>query len=114
MKIGEILYFAPGIRFNEVDMDGPLLPEQFGRRVAGFYIDPSEECASRGHAFACGVLIVSCIDALARIRFGDGVGRRFCKFALDELKSFSDPDMAERFYDEFRNGLVHEGRLTGC
>lgn len=111
MRIGEILYFAPGIRFDNVDLDGPSLPEQFGQRMAGFYIEPAEQCASRGYAFAAGVLLVSCIDALARIRFGDGVGKRFGKFALDELKSFSAPGVAERFYDEFRNGLVHEGRL---
>ncbi len=111
MRIGDILYFAPGIRFDDVDLDGPRLPEQFRQRVAGFYIVPSKECADRGHAFAAGALLVSCIDALARIRFGDGVGERFRKFVAEELKSFSGAGITQRFYDEFRNGLVHEGRL---
>jgi hypothetical protein len=111
MKIGDILYFAPEIRFGEVDLDGPGLPGLFGRRVAGFYITPAEDCANRGYAFAAGLLLVSCIDALARIRFRDGVAKRFGKFAVDELKSFSAPGVADRFYDEFRNGLVHECRL---
>ena len=111
MKIGEILFFAPGIRFSEVDLNGSGLPEQFRRRVTGFYVEPAEECAQRGWPFAAGVLLVSCIDALARLRFGDRVRKRFRKFAAEELESFSDADLTERFYDEFRNGLVHEGRL---
>jgi hypothetical protein len=111
MRLGEILYFAPGIQFDQVDVDGPQLPEQFRRRMAGFYLEPAQECTRRGFAFAAGVLLVSCVDALARLRFGDGVGKRFKKFAAEELQSFSRGDVADRFYDEFRNGLVHEARL---
>ena len=76
MKLGDVLYFAPGIRFDQVDLGGPRLPEQFRQRVRGFYIAPAEKCAEMDYAFAAGVLLVSCIDALARHRFGDGVGRR--------------------------------------
>jgi len=111
MRIGDTLYFAPEIRFGDVDLDGPRLPQQFRQRVAGFYIVPSKECADRGHAFAAGVLLVSCIDALAYIRFGDVVGVRFRKLVDEELNSFSGSAITQRFYDEFRNGLVHEGRL---
>jgi len=113
MKIGELLYFAPGIRFDEVDIDGPALPEQFRQRIESLYILPADECAGRQHAFAAGVLLVSCIDALARLRFGDGVGvrERFKRFAREQLKSFAAGDLANRFYLAFRNGLVHEARL---
>ncbi len=111
MRIGDLLYFAPGIRFDQVDLVGPELPSQFRHRITGFYIDPAEACANLGHAFAAGVLLVSAIDALARIRFRGGVGARFRRFAREELQSFPDDDLAERFYDEFRNGLVHEARL---
>lgn len=65
----------------------------------------------QGHAFAAGVLLVSCIDALARLRFGGSVGHRFRQFARDELSSFASDGLAARFYDEFRNGLVHEARI---
>lgn len=111
MRLGDILYFAPGIRFDDVDIDGPRLPEQFKRRISGFYLEPAQECTQRGFAFAAGVLLVSCVDALARLRFGDRGGRGFKKFTAKELQSFSEGDLAERFYDEFRNGLVHEARL---
>ena len=77
----------------------------------GFYIEPAHECARSNHAFASGVLLVACIDALARLRFSGGVGRRFQKFVGEELRSFSGDGLAQRFYDNFRNGLVHEGRV---
>lgn len=120
MNVDDILYFAPPIKcfappikFAEVDIDGCGLPEQFKQRMDGFYIVPSEECADRGQAFASGVMAVTSIDAMARLRFGDlgQVGKRFRKFSTAELKSFWDPDIAERFYEEFQNGLVHESRL---
>ena len=111
MRISDVLYFAPGIPFKQVGLTGAELPGQFKCRMAGFYVEPAEQCAQHGYAFAAGVLLVSCIDALARLRFGDGVGKRFRKFACEELQSFSNDDLAERFYEEFRNGLVHEGRL---
>ena len=111
MRIGDLLYFAPGIRFDEVDLDGPELPSQFRHRIAGFYLAPADECINWGHAFAAGVLLVSSIDALARLRFPDGVGTGFRRFAREELKSFANDGLAQRFYDEFRNGLAHEARL---
>jgi hypothetical protein len=111
MRTGDLLYFAPEVRFDQVDLDGAGLPDQFQRRVEGFYIRPAAECAQAGFAFAAGVLLVSCIDALARLRLGGGVGKRFEKFTHDALSSFSGVDLAQRFYQEFRNGLVHEARL---
>ena len=111
MRVGELLYFAPDIRFDQVDLDGRDLPDQFRQRIEGFYILPAEVCVARNHAFAAGVLLVSCVDALARRCFGNGVGKRFTRFAREQLKSFASGDLAKRFYLEFRNGLVHETRL---
>ena len=111
-RIQDILYFAPGIRFADLNLQSPGLPRHYRRRMVGLYIEPAEECTARGHAFAGGVLLVTCIDALARVRYGDNeVGRRFKRFARDELQSFATAGLDERFYDSFRNGLVHEGRL---
>lgn len=69
MRVGDILYFAPGFRFDEVDIDGRRLPEQLNRRFVGSYLEPAKECLEHGFSFAAGVLLVSCIDALARLRF---------------------------------------------
>ena len=109
MRIGDLLYIGPGFRCDQVDLDGPELPMQFQDRMIGFYIEPGEKCARSGYVFAAGVFLVSCIDALARFKFGDGVGGRFRKFLHRELHF--DDSITQRFYDDFRNGLVHEARL---
>ncbi len=115
MKIGEVIYFAKGIPFSQVDLDGQRLLEQFQRRIKDLYIVPAQECADQEHPFAAGVLLVSCIDALARLRYGGGVGERFKKFLRDYVDSFATDHLAKKFYDNFRNGLVHEARLkTGA
>ena len=111
MRIGDLLYFAPNIQFNQVDLNGSDWPEYFSKRIAGFYIQPAEECVKCNHAFAAGLLLVSCIDALARFRFDIKVKQRFNKFVGEYLKSFQSDQIATRFYSEFRNGLVHEARL---
>jgi len=111
MKIEDILYFAPGIKFSEVDLNGPKLPDQFRIRVDEFYLVPAQKCVEAKHAFAAGVLLVSCIDALAYMRFGGRAGKRFKRFTREQLLSFSSDDLANHFYDDFRNGLIHEGRL---
>ena len=101
------------IRFDQVDLQGgDALPAQYQQRMAGFYIEPAVVCADLGHAFAAGVLLVTCIDGMARLRYGDGVVRhRFIRLAQEELVSFQGDALAERFYEDFRNGLVHEGRV---
>lgn len=114
MRIDDKLYFAPGIEFGEIDIDGPRLPDQLKCRLNGFYIEPAEKCAQCGYTFAAGLLLVSCIDALAYMRFGGGVRERFERFACEQLQSFSSSDLAKHFYDDFRNGLVHESRVKNC
>jgi hypothetical protein len=112
MRLADILYFAPGIRFADVDLHGAGLADQHRQRILGFYVEPAEHCAGHGQAFAAGVLLVSAIDALARLRFNDPkVGERIKRFASQELASFDTPELATRFYEEFRNGLVHEARI---
>ena len=101
----------PGITFNEVDLSGRGLPEQFHARMEGFYLQPAELCVDAGAAFAAGVLVLACIDALARIQIGGGVGERFKALVAKELSSFKSNGKAARLYEEFRNGLIHEARI---
>jgi hypothetical protein len=111
-KADGLLYFAPDIKLDEVDLEGPKLPDQFRQRLIGFYIEPAEECARRNQAFAAGVLLVSCIDALGRAWFSDAKpGRRIKRLVREKLKSFSSGSLAQRFYAEVRNGLVHQAQL---
>jgi hypothetical protein len=115
VRIADLVYFAPGIRFEDVDLSSDELPNQFKSRMLGFYVDPAEECAGRGHAFAAGVILVCCIDALARLQYAGEVGKRIRKYLSENIQSFSVPHLSSRFYHDIRNGLVHEGRLkSGC
>jgi len=112
MRIEDHLYFAPNILFADVDFGGAELPEQFRARIRGFYLDPAHACAQGGHAFAAGALVLLCVDALARLETSDSVvGRRFKSFVRDNLPSFASPERADSIYDDFRNGLIHEGRI---
>ncbi len=111
MLIDDVLYFAPGIRFDEVDFTGERLPGQFRTRIEGFYLQPADLCAAKDAAFAAGVLALACIDAMARLQFRGRVGERFTKFAARELASFKLGDRATRLYADFRNGLIHEARI---
>lgn len=115
MRIRDQLYFAPGITFAEVDTVGPALAQQVGQRIQGFYLAPAVELAEAGHAFAAGVMAVTAIDALARLRTGrEDVGGRFQAWCAAYLPSCAG-GRCKRFYESFRNGLVHEGRIKdGC
>ena len=51
----------------------------------------------------------------------DKVGERFEYWVKNNIKQFNKPNtdkpsqtLAYRFYDEFRNGLVHEGRIKNA
>lgn len=111
MRIRDFVYFAPDVKFAEVDLGGPNLPEQFKHRIVSYYLDPADHCSERGEAFAAGLILVSCIDALARLQYGGKVGKRFQRFVQRNLPSFRDVQLAERFYEDFRNGLIHEARI---
>jgi hypothetical protein len=113
MNIANEVYFAPGIRFVDVDYDGPELPDRFAHRMDGYYLRPARILIDNDAAFGAGVLLVSMIDALARFKYPalPKVGDRFREFARLDLASFSAPGDDQRFYDRFRNGIVHESRI---
>ena len=112
MRIGDKLYFAPGITFSDVDTSGEHLPDQFEKRMREYYLKPAIECAKLGYAFASGVILVSCIDALAYFYTGrTDVGIRFRNWCLEFLPSFKNEKNADYFYQDFRNGLVHNARI---
>ncbi|MCX9009527.1 MAG: hypothetical protein OIN66_00255 [Candidatus Methanoperedens sp.] len=120
-NVDEQLLFTPGLKYSEIKWDNDdALIEAFKDRVKGFYLDPAK-CLndSEKYAFATGVLCVSTIDLLACITISCNsrtVGMRFKQWLKEHITAFdnSDPNsdiLADKFYDEFRNGLVHEGRI---
>lgn len=120
MKIGEHVFFAPGVTFEQLDLDGTELPDQYRRRVEGYYLDPAELLIRAGSGFAAGLITVAAIDAMSRLYFGPNRLRRvtnrdFRTFARHLLPSFGKPKAADLLWENYRNGLVHEGRVKeGC
>ncbi len=110
-RIADQLYFAPNVRFADLDLTGKCLPTQFKQRIDGFYLKPALCLAKANHAFAAGVLVVCAIDALALIMTGStGVTSRIKGFCT-KIPELADDQIATTFCDHFRNGLVHEARV---
>jgi hypothetical protein len=102
-------WFAPGVRWADVDISSPDLPRLLVERFEGFYFRPAESLLDRDHDFAAGVLLLSALDALARLLTGiSGVGERF-RSAAEEIGI--DSSSSQQFYDFYRNGLLHEARI---
>ena len=125
MRIGDALYFSPNYKFTELKWDDKdNLIKAFQDRVEGFYLTPAKELnKSKKYAFATGVICVATIDLLARIETGllDKVRQRFEGWLKYNIENFNAPNpnnqsqsLAYRFYDEFRNGLLHEGRIKNA
>ena len=125
MRIGDKLHFSPNYKFSDLKWDDKKnLTKAFKDRVERFYIEPTKKLNGDWDVFALGVMCVTTIDFLARIKTGllDNVGKRFEDWLRSNIKEFDsrpDPDnpsqtLAYRFYDEFRNGPVHEGRIKNA
>ncbi len=117
MRINEILHFSPKYKYSELDWDNKQnLIETFIDRVEGYYIQPAELLNQDKKGFAIGVLCIATIDFLAK--FLHTGANRMKKWLKKNIKAFNEIDpnlksrtLADRFYDEFRNGLIHEGRI---
>lgn len=91
------LFYAPNVRFADLDLLGNSLPDQSEARLRGYYLVPAIEACKSGHAFAAGLILVSCIDAVARTRSGNAkVGCRFRTWCHQELPSFGDHEISNR------------------
>jgi len=118
MKIEEELYFSPNFKYIDLNWDDrDNLIRAFRDRVEGYYLEPAKCLNHCKYSFAAGAICLITIDFLARIETGlDKVGKRFRDWVKLYFKDFNDEDIslnnfASRLYEEFRNGLVHEGRI---
>jgi len=135
MKIENKIYFAPGIEFKSVDWnDHQALLEHFKARVYAYYIIPAQRMSewlqdaekdpfiSLGIAFGNGVIGCTTIDFLARVELNTNeVGSRYTQWLKKYIPEMDNPNpdnqtqtIAYRFYDEFRNGVVHEGHIKNA
>lgn len=113
-----ILYFSPKFPFATLDLNDPIKAvEAFRDRIEGFYLEPARLLRKNGLAFACGLICCAAIDFLARYSGIRGKNRiaEWLKSSMPDFRQ-QDPNkksvtLAERFSEDFRHGLVHEGRI---
>jgi hypothetical protein len=117
MKIGEHLYFAPGVRFNQLNVNDPMIIQHFHSRIEGYYLIPAKILAEKeDYAFPATLLLASAIDAIARDDSRPARNReRYVGWLQIAFPCLATKPLAEQFYDDFRCGLVHEARAkNGC
>jgi hypothetical protein len=106
MLIGDILYFSPKYRFKDLPFKNPdIILVAFRDRVNGFYLDAAEELLPSRRAFAAGLLVCAAIDFVAATCTEAAPEVLIAEFLEIEKKT------AEKIWELFRHGLVHEGRV---
>lgn len=119
MRIEDGIYFSPTLKYRDVELDNPeMLIQAFRDRINGFYLGPIKKLNEDNDAFAAGLLCVTTMDVLSRLKSNsEEVRKRYVHWLATEIPEFAQrlPGkkhiLADLFYKHFRNGLVHEGRI---
>ena len=120
LKTGDIVFFSPKYNYSNIDWnDKQIVIDAFKDRIYGFYLNAAYESNKSKQGFAVGLICVATIDFLAKIQFPqERVGNRIEKWLCKYISEFNKPNLenkkktlGKRFYEEFRNGLVHEGKI---
>lgn len=120
MRQGDDLYFAPGIKFSEVQLDDPRFVDQLHARLDGLYLAPVRNCLEHKQWFAAGLLLIALIDFMSGMHRSSQElrGRRvradFETYTQEKLSSSGLSDHAHRFYTDFRDGLTHQGMIKNA
>lgn len=124
------LYFSPDYTFEKIKRfleqnNREELIKAFKDRVYGFYLGPAKELneiakkaledrdKKFGFSFSVGLICVATIDFIALFSTGVKDSKfRFVIWLIDNIREFkNNPKYAVYFYNWYRNGLVHEGRI---
>ncbi|MFC0214418.1 hypothetical protein ACFFK0_18470 [Paenibacillus chartarius] len=120
MRVEDGIYFSPNLKYYDIDFNHPdSLVEAFRDRIKQYYIEPIKKLNDDHDAFAAGLICVTTIDVLSRLKYDiDEVRKRYVGWLISEIPDFGLPGLknkeqkvADLFYRQFRNGLVHEGRI---
>lgn len=115
MNIDNEVYFAYGLRAKDINFDNRQgLIDAFYRRIVDYYITPTKMLISHQHAFAAGVLVSALIDAIGTYSIAKDDRIKELLKSLEypkDTKVDAIPKFAKEFDDNFRNGLIHEGRI---
>ena len=114
MRHEDVLYFSPKYKFTDLNFDDKdELLSMFKDRVCGFYLKPARDLCKNKHAFAAGVICSSAIDFLAKIKSHDPTEKTNTKANFIAWLRENAPSLdPEKFYKNFRSGLIHEGKIN--
>lgn len=114
MQINKHIFFAPGILLKDLDLNNRAsLIDAFKFRVNGYYLRPIKILNKLKSAFPAAIIEFSMIDALARYSSKNNrVGDRIKEMLNNSFKTSSE--IAEKAYEDFRNGLLHENHIKNC
>jgi hypothetical protein len=102
------LYFSPNCRFQDLDFGNPdVIGEAFRDRVEGFYLEPARMLVEARHVFAAGVLLCTAIEFIAHT----DVTSEPEAWLVANVPGFEDPSLTKQFWEKFRHGLAHKGRV---
>lgn len=117
MRVKDIIYFSPKYSIQSIDFnDKVILIDAFCDRIENYYIKPAQGLNSQECAFAAGVMLMTTIEAISAFTLSGAVSTKIKKFCLQipdiskQKKEYQDL-FAEKVWTDFRNGLVHEGRI---
>ncbi len=133
MDVEGCLFFAPEVSFSDLNAilkDRDRLVAAYASRISKYFLDPAILLVRHQHAFAAGMLLITLIDHLRCIseisertdsearnvdtkqetNWRKKSGEKYQAF-LSHLPFAADAHVAEVFYENYRNGLVHEGHI---
>lgn len=117
MRIQDVVHFSPNVKVTDIDLDDPeSIIVAFDDRIRHYYFEPARiltKNANPNLAFASGTITITAIEAITNMFWAGGVGQRFRTFVsrFPDLHDGTRSVFSTKFYDDFRNGLVHEGRI---
>lgn len=125
MRIEGDIYFNPNTKWSKINTDQiDDLINQYHERIKGYYLFPVKQLFSNCdwifNGFAAGVLLLSAIDAVGTFQTKrKGFKNKFIEFIKndDVFKSLEEPEkrrISEIMTNEFRNGLIHNGRIKNA
>jgi hypothetical protein len=117
MRVKDIIHFSPKYPIQKIEFDNKeILIDAFKDRIQSYYINAADILNKSNHAFAAGAILLTAIDAISYFTEVGAVSTRiksFC-YQIQEIRTKAETyqnEFADRVNDEFRNGLIHEGRI---
>jgi len=120
LDIENELFFSKNYRYKDLEWDNEkLIIDAFKDRIDTFFIEPAEKLTDKKYyGFMLGLICMATIDYISRFEY-ENIGKKRLEVWLENnIPKFNDKDetipsrnLSRRFYNDFRNGLSHNGMI---